>query len=132
MNQLSGEIESIETKDSLSLVSVKVGTTILSAIVIKTPQTASYLKIGNPIQVIFKATEVTVGSVYVHHISLQNQLAGEVVAIESGQLLSRLALKTAVGLIFSVITTKAVNQLQLQVGSEITAMVKTNEVMLTE
>ncbi len=53
-------------------------------------------------------------------------------AIESGQLLSRLALKTAVGLIFSVITTKAVNQLQLQVGSEITAMVKTNEVMLTE
>ena len=132
MNQLSGEIESIETKDSLSLVSVKVGTTILSAIVIKTPQTASYLKIGNPIQVIFKATEVTVGSGYVHHISLQNQLTGEVVAIESGQLLSRLALKTAVGLIFSVITTKAVNQLQLQVGSEITAMVKTNEVMLTE
>ena len=132
MNQLSGEIESIETKDSLSLVSVKVGTTILSAIVIKTPQTASYLKIGNPIQVIFKATEVTIGSGYVHHISLQNQLTGEVVAIESGQLLSRLALKTAVGLIFSVITTKAVNQLQLQVGSEITAMVKTNEVMLTE
>ncbi len=75
MNQLSGEIESIETKDSLSLVSVKVGTTILSAIVIKTPQTASYLKIGNPIQVIFKATEVTVGSGCVHHISPQNRLA---------------------------------------------------------
>ena len=132
MNQLPGEIESIETKDNLSLVSVKVGTTILSAIVIKTPQTASYLKIGNPIQVIFKATEVTVGLGYVHHISLQNRLAGEVVAIESGQLLSRLALKTSVGMIFSIITTKAVNQLQLRVGSKIMAMVKTNEVMLTE
>ena len=104
----------------------------LSAIVIDTPETASYLKIGQSINVIFKETEVIIGKGVEHHISLQNKLEGTVQSIESGSLLSKLILDTIAGNVTSIITTNAVNQLQLEAGSKITAMVKTNEMMLSE
>ena len=130
MNQLSGKIENIETKNSLSFVSIKVGTATLFAIVMQTLHNSSHLKIGNPIQVIFKATEVIISTGLVDHISLQNRLAGKIYTIESGLLMSRLLLKTEIGMLISVIPTISVNRLELKVDSEITAMIKSNNLML--
>ena len=130
MNQLSGKIENIETKNSLSVVSIKVGTATLFAIVMQTLHNSPHLKIGNPIQVIFKATEVIISTGLVDHISLQNRLAGKIYTIESGLLMSRLLLKTEIGMLISVIPTISVNRLELKVDSEITAMIKSNNLML--
>ncbi|MBP95131.1 tobe domain protein [Candidatus Poribacteria bacterium] len=130
MNQLSGKIENIETKNSLSFVSIKVGTATLFAIVMQTLHNSPHLKIGNPIQVIFKATEVIISTGLVDHISLQNRLAGKIDTIESGLLMSRLLLKTEIGMLISVIPTISVNRLELKVDSEITAMIKSNNLML--
>ena len=132
MNVLKGEIESLTVKNSLSLVKIKVGPFHLTSIVIDTPETASYLHEGGAVNVIFKETEVIIGKGTAHPISLQNKFTGTISSIESGDLLSRVRLDTKVGNIVSVITTNAVNQLQLTEGSEVTAMVKTNEVMLSE
>ena len=130
MNQLSGKIENIETKNSLSFVSIKVGTATLFAIVMQTLHNSPHLKIGNPIQVIFKATEVIISTGLVDHISLQNRLAGKIYTIESGLLMSRLLLKTEIGMLISVIPTISVNQLELKVDSEITAMIKSDNLIL--
>ena len=130
MNQLSGKIENIETKNSLSFVSIKVGTATLFAIVMQTLHNSPHLKIGKPIQVIFKATEVIISTGLVNHISLQNRLAGKIYTIESGLLMSRLLLKTEIGMLISVIPTISVNRLELKVDSEITAMIKSNNLML--
>lgn len=130
MNQLSGKIENIETENSLSFVSIKVGPTTLFAIVMETLHNSPHLKIGNPIQVIFKATEVIISTGLVDHISLQNRLAGKIYTIESGLLMSRLLLKTEIGMLISVIPTISVNQLELKVDSEITAMIKSNNLIL--
>ena len=130
MNQLSGKIENIETKNSLSFVSIKVGTATLFAIVMQTLHNSPHLKIGNPIQVIFKATEVIISTGLVDHISLQNRLAGKIYTIESGLLMSRLLLKTEIGMLTSVIPTISVNRLELKVDSEITAMIKSNNLIL--
>ena len=130
MNQLSGKIENIETENSLSFVSIKVGPTTLFAIVMETLHNSPHLKIGNPIQVIFKATEVIISTGLVDHISLQNPLAGKIYTIESGLLMSRLLLKTEIGMLISVIPTISVNQLELKVDSEITAMIKSNNLIL--
>lgn len=132
MNILKGKIEAITVNGSLSLVHVKVKDTRLSAIVIDTPETVSYLKIGHSIDVIFKETEVIIGMGVEHQISLQNKLEGTVQSIESGSLLSKLILDTQAGQVTSIITTNAVKQLGLQTGSQITAMIKTNEMMLSE
>lgn len=130
MNILKGQIETVKERNNLSLVSIKVGQIRLSSIVIDTLDTAPYLKPGNNVSVIFKETEVIIGKGKDHKVSLQNKFEGHVESIETGDLLSKLSLSTKVGKIISVITTNAVDQLQLKKGSEITAMVKTNEIML--
>ena len=132
MNTLVGKIENVTVNGSLSLIQVMVQQTLMSAIVIDTPKTASYLKKGNNIKVIFKETEVIIGKGTAHQISLQNKLTGKIAHIESGELLSKLTLETSAGKITSIITTNAVVNLKLKVGDEVTAMIKTNELMLSE
>jgi len=132
MNVLTGQIETITIKGSLSLVRVLVDQIPLTAIVIDTPETAAYLVPDNVIKVIFKETEVIVGKGIDHQISLQNRLSGHIHAIEAGELLSRLLIDTPAGQVVSVITANAVEQLALKVGSEVTAMIKTNEIMLSQ
>jgi len=132
MNILKGKIESVSEKGSLSLVKIKVGSSFLSAIVIDTHETAPYLLPGHSVKVVFKETEVIVGKGRQHEISLQNKLTGTIQSIETGELLSKLTIETKVGKVVSVITTNAVNQLGLTEGSEVTAMIKTNEMMLSE
>ena len=132
MNILKGEIESVTVRKSLSLVKIKVGNFHLTTIVIDTPESSPYLHPGNSVNAIFKETEVIIGKGNDHQISLQNKLTGTIESIESGDILSKVTLETEVGKIVSVITTNAVTQLQLTIGVEVTAMVKTNEVMLSE
>ena len=131
MNILRGKIDAIKVNGSLSLVRILVGETLLSAIVTDTPASAPYLEIGKTISVIFKETEVFVGKGTEHQISLQNKLVGHITSISKGDLLSKLVMATKAGTVTSIITTNAVNQLQLETGQPVTAMVKTSEMMLS-
>lgn len=132
MNTLRGKIEEINTKGQLSLVRISVNTEKITAIVIDTPETASYLQIGGDINVLFKATEVVIGTGSSLSISLQNQFRGTIHTIKKGALLSKIVVETSVGMIDSIITTNAVNKLKLAIGVEVTAMIKTNEIMLAK
>jgi molybdate transport system regulatory protein len=132
MNILPGQIENVIHSGSLSLVYIKVQNTRISSIIIDTPISAPYLKTGNNINVIFKETEVIIGKGFTHQISMQNKFTGTILTIESKDLLSKLTIDTTVGRISSIITTNAVKQLELNEGTEVTAMVKTNEIILSE
>ncbi|WP_109851156.1 molybdopterin-binding protein [Aquimarina sp. AU58] len=132
MNVLQGEIMSIKTNGSLSLVTVHVGTINFNTIIIETPDTASYLKQGNHIKMIFKETEVIVGKGVEHSLSIQNKAIGEIINIKKGTLLSTLTIDSTVGHLTAIITSDAVDQLQLEIGEKITAMIKTTEIMLSE
>jgi len=131
VNILDGEIESIQVNGSLSLVKIKLGDVRLTSIVIDTPDSSNYLKIKNKVKVIFKETEVILGKGENLHISLQNKIVGQVQSIESGALLSKVILKTSAGTITSIITADAVQQLETTLDSKVTAMIKTNEMMLS-
>ena len=132
MNVLNGIVESVAVNGNLSLVRVRVGEIHLSSIVVDTPETVSYLQQDHPVQVIFKETEVIIGKGDDHQISLQNRMVGTIRTIETGDLLSKLTLDTTIGPIVSVITANAVRQLELAEGMRVTAMIKTNEMMLSE
>ena len=132
MNSISGQISQIEVSGHLSIVSVAVAEQLqLKAIVVETPASASYLKEGQPIQLLFKETEVVIGSREQLSISLQNKIPATIIQLEKGQLLSRLTLATAVGQINAIISTHAIQELQLHEQQMVTAMVKLNEVMLS-
>ncbi|WP_416443039.1 molybdopterin-binding protein [Leeuwenhoekiella sp. A16] len=132
MNILTGKITNLEVNGSLSLVSCLVNDLLFKAIVIETPATASYLKKENTIKLLFKETEVIMATGDTSNISLQNKITGTVINIEKGKLLSQIVINSAVGTITSVITSGAVEQLKIEIGKEVTAMIKTNEILLSE
>lgn len=133
MNSLSGHITHIETSGNLSVVQVAVDEQItLKSIVIETPETASYLRVGTAISVLFKETEVIISIGETDTISLQNKIPAKIRHIEQGKLLSKLTLETAKGNIESIISTNSVLKLELEPGKNVTAMIKLNEVMLRE
>ena len=131
MNILPGSIQSIRTHGNLTLVKVQVSGLMFTSIIIETPETAGYLREGTNIKVMFKETEVIIGR-NDPEISLQNKIPAKITGIKEGQLLSQLTLQYRDHQICSIITSNAVRQLQLASGDEVVAMVKTNEIMLSE
>ena len=132
MNVLSGNIAEVRVNGELSIVRVEVGDHLLSSIVIDTPETADYLVPGGEVKVIFKETEVIIGTGSTEGISLRNKFQGRVERIDSDILLSKLTIGTSVGKITSIITSNAVSELGISEGSEVTAMIKTNELILSK
>lgn len=132
MNILKGTINNLTESGSLTLLSILVENITISAIVIDTPKTASYLKIGKNINVVFKETEVIIVKGATSGISMRNKFEGIIKSIASKELLSKIILETSAGKITSIITTNAVKQLDLKEGETVSAMVKTNEIMISE
>ncbi|MCC4212782.1 TOBE domain-containing protein [Leeuwenhoekiella parthenopeia] len=131
MNELRGHIKTVEVSGNLSLVGVELQNgQLFKAIVIDTPQSASYLKPETAVAVVFKETEVIIGTGTQFQISLQNQIPATIAQLEQGKLLSKLKLETTNGSISAIISSNAVDNLNLELGQEVTAMIKLNEVML--
>lgn len=132
MNSIQGKISSIETSGSLSLVGIEAGAVHLSSIVIDTPTTLPLLKIGNEVQAIFKETEVAISTAENQKISLQNQLSGTIKRIEVSELLTKVVIQIEANEVSSIITTKALENLGLGEEMPVTALIKTNEIMIAE
>ena len=131
MNSLKGKITNIEVSGNMSLVSISVGELNFKSIVIETPVSVDYLTEGGDILVLFKETEVIIGKGENLAISLRNKMTGRITDLKIGALLARLTIETSAGSIVSLITANAVNNLNLEKGSEVVAMVKTNEILLS-
>ena len=131
MNSISGKITNIDVDGALSLVHVDVNGQCIRSIIIDTPDTVDYLEEGREINVVFKETEVILALKKDVTISLQNQFLGTVKELTIRNLLSRVVIDSPLGPITSIITSKAVESLKIKVESEVVAMVKTNEVMLS-
>jgi molybdopterin-binding protein len=103
----------------------------LTAVVIETPDSASYLKEGSPISVLFKETEVILSTGVVAGIGIQNRIQGQVRKVESGDLLSKVSLETPLGVLEAIIGSGELTSLGLAAGDQATALIKINEVMLS-
>ncbi len=133
MNRLEGEIIGIVEDNGLSQVIISLGTdTKLKCLVIETPSTASYLRIGMKRAVIFKETEVIIGKANGYPISLQNRILGTIQDIKEGKLLCQVAVNTAVGLVIGIIPIESKIDMELGIGESVVVMIKQNEIMLSE
>lgn len=132
MNIVTGVITSIKVSGNISLVTVTANNISFKTMVIETPGTAAWLKMDNKINVIFKETEVIIGKGLEHLVSLQNKVPGEIIEIQRGELMSKITVNTIVGNIVAIISLDAVMQLNLQPGETVTAMIKTNEIMISQ
>ncbi|PJZ69736.1 hypothetical protein CH373_11170 [Leptospira perolatii] len=133
MNRIEGEIIEIQTEGQLSLVkvqSVPFPDDIFVSIVIDTSDTSKYLWKGNRVEILFKETEVILALSKPDNVSVQNQFDCRIKSLEKGKLLSKVNLDYYGFELQSIITTAAVNRLQLKEGMILAALVKTNEVSL--
>lgn len=133
MNRLYGKIEEIQVSGHLSQVTVTLaGGLKVRAVVIETPETASYLCGGGAIGVLFKETEVILSLGEGCQTSLENKIPVRVETIEAGELLSRVALSCQAGPVTAVVGTRALSRLGLSPGREVYALIPSNEIMLTQ
>lgn len=130
MNSLKGNIVAVKSDEHFSIVEAVVKETTFKSIIIETPATASFLKTGSPVKIMFKETEVSIAKNFSGMISLQNKMPCSIADISRGKLLSRLLLDFNGIKIVSIITTGAVDQLNLVNGENVLALVKTNEITL--
>ncbi len=63
-------------------------------------------------------------------ISARNQLRGTVETVDLGVVTAKVAVRVGENLLESVITRQSVEELNIKVGSEVTAIIKSTEVML--
>lgn len=65
-------------------------------------------------------------------INVRNQFKGVIKEILLGEVVSEIDVQTASGIVTSVITTRSVHDLELKVGSEVIAFVKSTEVSIAK
>ncbi|MBU4612330.1 TOBE domain-containing protein [Achromobacter sp. GG226] len=65
-------------------------------------------------------------------INARNQFRGRIKEIVSGPVVSELDIETPAGIVTSVITSRSVAELELQVGTEVIAFVKATEVSVAK
>ena len=131
MNNLKGKITEVKSQGSLSLVWVEMGDHRLSVLLIDTSESLPFLNPGQEVSLVFKETEVILvrGE---PGISIQNRIDGKITAIEAGKLLSKVSLEARDGqLIQAILNTEALQNMDLKTGEEISAYVKSNEIMIT-
>jgi molybdopterin-binding protein len=68
----------------------------------------------------------------IHAINVRNQFRGRIKEIVPGPVVSEVDVETGIGIVTSVITTRSINELGLQVGSEVLALVKSTEVSIAK
>ena len=68
----------------------------------------------------------------IHAINIRNQFRGRIKEIVLGPVVSEVDVDTAIGTVTSVITTRSVTELGLQVGTEVLALVKSTEVSIAK
>lgn len=132
MNVFEGKISSIKTNGSISLIGLDINDVIINTVVIETPDTAAYLAKDHFVKVMFKETEVVIGKGIHHAMSIQNKIVGNILDIEKGELLSKLTVNSDIGDIVAIITTDSMLKLELKVRDQVTAMIKTTEIMLSK
>ena len=65
-------------------------------------------------------------------INARNQFKGKVVEIIRGPVLSEVDVETAAGIVTSVVTTRSIDNLDLELGAEVLAVFKSTEVLLAK
>jgi molybdopterin-binding protein len=66
----------------------------------------------------------------IHAINSRNQLPGRIVEIVLGPVVSEVDVETASSIVTSIVTTRSIKNLNLQVGHEVLAVFKATEVLL--
>ena len=130
MNTLKGKIAAIRSSEMISLITVLVGEDAFSSIVLEGKKGDLNYKKGDPVNIVFKETEVGLAKNLSGQISFRNRFPGKIKKVEKGEVLSKIVLDYKGNTIESIISTRSADEMGLEKNDTVEWLVKTNEVSL--
>jgi molybdate transport system regulatory protein len=130
MNKLPATITAIQQSGTILLVDAEAGGQGFSALLIESVTRPEWLEVGKVVDLVFKETEVSLAKELSGKISMRNRMKCKVLKVDKGELLSLITLQFKNFTIASAITTRSVNNLEIEIGDDVEALVKANEVSL--
>ncbi|WP_328505224.1 TOBE domain-containing protein [Streptomyces sp. NBC_00391] len=130
-NQIPGTITSVTPGEAMATVKVRLdgGQALTSAITLDAVEELG-LAAGSAVNALVKSTEVSLATGAVEGLSIRNRLPGTVSDIATGAAMASVKVTVEGGELTAVITRDAVSDLGLEVGSPVTALIKSTEVAL--
>ncbi|MEV4510982.1 TOBE domain-containing protein [Dactylosporangium sp. NPDC049525] len=129
-NQLAGTVAGVASGEAMSTVRVRLdgGQEVTAAITAESARDLALTE-GTNVVVLVKSTEVAVAAAAVPRISIRNQLAGTITAVEHGAVMTTVKLAVDGGAtVTAAITKDAAEDLDLAEGAPAVALIKSTEV----
>jgi molybdate transport system regulatory protein len=129
MNRIHAVITDIQSVDTLNLVHFNAAEQNMKMIALELDKR---LVVGSKVIIGAKATHIALAKEFCGMLSMSNQLHVKIEQIENGALLSRVQFVFAGARLESIVTKDSALAMQLKVGDDITALIKSSELSILE
>ncbi|MGB5964478.1 MAG: TOBE domain-containing protein [Sulfurimonadaceae bacterium] len=129
MNKLSATITDIQSADTINIVSFDVAGQPMRMMALELNESVS---VGTKVLLGAKATNIALAKELNPMMSISNQLPVKIERIDLGALLCSVKFMFAGHLLESIITRESALKMQLAVGDEIVALIKSSELSIVE
>ncbi|MGW2013773.1 TOBE domain-containing protein [Streptomyces sp. NPDC001927] len=131
-NQLPGTVTAVTLGEAMASVKVRLdgGQEITAAITADAAKDLGLAE-GSSVKALVKSTEVALATGPVTGISIRNQLAGSVTEVATGGAMGSVKVSVQGGELTAAITKDAVEDLGLNAGTSVVALIKSTEISLS-
>lgn len=127
MSKLVAKIKQIDSVDNLNIVTFDYNGTALKMMSLDLNED---IKVGIDVYLNMKPTSVAIGKDFSGLLSYSNQIKTTIDSIENGKLLCSIKLFANDDFLESIITVESSKKMNLQVGDEVTAIIKASELSI--
>lgn len=128
-NQLAGTVTNVTTGEAMAAVKSRLtGGQVITAAITSAAVNELGIAVDSTVQILIKATEVSLATGPVTGISIRNRIPGQVTAIVPGRAMATVTVSIEGAELTSAITNEAVTDLGLTVGTPVVALVKSTEI----
>lgn len=121
MNKLVGKIKEIKVMDVVTYIDVEIKNTEVRLIKFKVPE---WLSVGDTVYCQFPEASVCVSKECPGKVSIENRIPSTLIDMRKSESLCELTLESEVGVIVSLITTEAYEELELEKDCEATILLR--------
>lgn len=129
-NRLSGTITNIVKGQINTNVQILWKKILLSVIITTSACEDMNLSVGDLLSVVVRGTDIMLAKAFFGHLSARNKIAGTVTQIVRGDVLSKVYIESQGDMLLAVITNLSLEDMHLHEGDEVTAIVKSTELIL--
>lgn len=131
-NRLCGTIVSIAKGQIHAHVQILWKDIPLSVIITRASCEDMHLSVGDTISALIKGTDIMLAKSFSGMLSARNRVKGIVREIVQGDILSKVFVESQGDMLHAIITNTSLKEMKLQEGNEVSAIVKSTELILSK